>query len=119
MSSSTVLTRWLPRLLAILYAVFLSLFAFDAWEGFDFWNGLAAFIVHLMPVYFVLFVLVIAWNRPRAGGVAFLALAVGFSLFYGWTKPVVLAAMAGPLVVIGLLFLVGGWRLSPRPRYGA
>ncbi len=36
MSPSTVLTRWLPRLLAILYGLLLSLFAFDSWEGVGF-----------------------------------------------------------------------------------
>lgn len=119
MSSSAVWTRWLPRLLAILYALFLSLFASDAWEGVGFWEGLVGFFIHLRPVYLVLFALVVAWSWPRAGGVLFLALAVGFSWFFGWTEPALLALMAGPLVVIGLLFLVGGWRSSPRPRFGA
>jgi len=117
-SPATVLTRWLPRLLAILYALFLSLFAFDSWEGVGFWQGVVGFIVHLLPVYLVLFALVVAWRWSRAGGVAFLALAIGFSLFFGWNEPALLAIMAGPLVVIGLLFLVGGWRASPRPRFG-
>lgn len=115
MSTSVTLLRWLPRLLAIVYALFLSLFAFDAWEGVGFWEGLAAFIVHLLPVYFVLFALVVAWGRPRAGGVLFLVLAVVFTVFYGWREPAVLALMAGPLVVIGLLLLVVGWSL-PRAR---
>lgn len=119
MSPLTVLTRWLPRLLAILYALFLSLFAFDAWEGVGFWAGLVGFIIHLLPVYFVLLALVLAWRRPRLGGCAFLALAVGFSLFYGWREPALLALMAGPLVVVGLLFLLDGWRPSARPRFGS
>lgn len=118
MSNQSTLLRWLPRLLAVGYALFLSLFAFDVWEGVSFWEGLAGFIVHLMPVYFVLFALVIGWNRPRAGGVLFLALAAGFSLFYGWREAALLALMAGSLVVIGLLFLLAGWRASPGLRFG-
>ena len=119
MSRSTVWTRWLPRLLAILYTLFLSLFAFDSWEGVaNFWDGLVAFVVHLMPAYFVLFALVVAWNWPRVGGALFLVLAIGFTLFFGWREAALLAVMAGPLVVMGLLFLVGGWRSLPRARVG-
>lgn len=118
MSATSVLARWSPRLLAILYALFLSLFTFDAWEGVGFWQGLVGFIVHLLPVYFVLFALVLGWRWPRAGGVAFLLLAVGFSLAFGWDEPAVLGVMAGPLVIIGLLFLLV-WRPSPRSRFGA
>lgn len=118
MSTSSVVLRWLPRVLAVAYALFLSLFAFDVWEGVSFWQGLVGFIIHLLPVYFVLFALVVAWRWPRAGGVAFMGLAAGFSLFYGWNEPALLAIMAGPLVVIGLLFLLAGWRPSSRPRFG-
>lgn len=118
MSPSAVVFRWLPRLLAILYALFLSLFAFDSWEGVSFWQGLAGFLVHLLPVYFVLFTLVVAWSWPRAGGVLFLALAVGFSLAFGWREAVLLAMMAGPLVVIGVLFLMAGWGAEARLRFG-
>ena len=119
MTTVSPLLRWLPRLLAVAYALFLSLFAFDVWEGVSFWEGLAGFIVHLMPVYFVLFALIVGWNRPRAGGVLFLVLAVAFSLFYGWDEPALLALMAGPLVVVGLLFLVESFKRESRlrPRY--
>ena len=116
MLPSSLLTRWLPRLLVILYALFLSLFAFDSWQGVGFWEGLAGFIVHLMPVYFVLLALFIAWHRPQAGGVLFLGLAVGFSLFYGWAEAAVLAVMGGPLVVVGLLLLVDSFRGNRRLR---
>ena len=118
MSTKSMLLRWSPRLLAILYALFLSLFTFDSWEGAGFWEGLVGFLVHLLPVYFVLFALVVGWRWPRAGGAAFLLLAAGFSLAFGWDEAAVLGMMAGPLVFIGLLFLLN-WRPAPRPRFGA
>lgn len=101
--------RWLPRLLAIAYALFLSLFAFDSWEGVGFWEGLGHFLVHLAPVYVVLFALAVAWHWPRVGGVLFVVLAIGFTLVFGWREAVVLAALAAPPVVIGLLFLLDGY----------
>ena len=118
MSPSTVLTRWLPRLLAILYGLFLSLFAFDSWEGVGFWEGLAGFIVHLMPVYMVAFVLVVAWRWRVLGGLLFIVLAAGFTLAFGWREAETLLLLALPPVVIGGLFLLDGYvserRLRPR-----
>ena len=81
---ATELLRWGPRILAILYAAFVSLFALDAWgTGAGFWEELAAFIVHLMPTYFVLAALVVAWSRPRVGGVLFIILATVFGAIFG------------------------------------
>ena len=116
MSTRSGWWRWLPRLLAIAYALFLSLFAFDSWEGVGFWEGLVGFLVHLSPVYAVLIALAVAWRWPRAGGVLFLALAVGFTLIFGWREAVVLAALAGPPVVVGVLFLLSGSGGAARAR---
>ena len=109
MSPSTVLTRWLPRLLAILYGLFLSLFAFDSWEGVGFWEGLAGFIVHLMPVYMVAFVLVVAWRWRVLGGLLFIVLAAGFPLAFGWREAETLLLLALPPVVSGGLFLLDSY----------
>ena len=118
MSPLSVLIRWSPRLLAILYAQFLSLFAFDSWEGVGFWEGLAAFIVHLLPVYLVAFVLVVAWRWRALGGVLFIALAAGFALAFGWREATTLLLLGLPPVVIGGLFLLDSYvnerRLQPR-----
>ena len=88
MSTRSGWWRWLPRLLAIAYALFLSLFAFDSWEGVGFWEGLVGFLV----------------------------LAVGFTLIFGWREAVVLAALAGPPVVVGVLFLLSGSGGAARAR---
>ena len=118
MITSSGLWQWLPRLLAVLYALFLSLFAFDSWEGVGFWEGLAGFIVHLLPVYLVAFALVVAWRWRAAGGLLFIALAAGFTVAFGWREPETLLLLALPLVVIGGLFLLDGYvsarRLRPR-----
>jgi hypothetical protein len=106
---------WAPRVLGIAYALFLSLFAFDVWgTGNSFWYELAGFLIHLIPVYLVVIAIVIGWRRPRLGGILFLALAVAFTLFFGWREVEVLLALALPLVVIGLLFLANGQENRPQ-----
>ena len=106
---ATELLRWGPRLLAIVYAAFVSLFALDAWgTGAGFWEELAAFIVHLMPTYFILAALVIAWRRPRVGGVLFIILATVFGAVFGRGDPTTLLLMVLAPTAIGLLFMCDG-----------
>ncbi len=108
--------RWGPRALAGAYALFLSLFALDAWgTGAGFWNELGDFLIHLTPAYIVVFALIIAWKRPRAGGLLFIGLAILFAWVFDWRTMSLLLPLALPLVIIGLLFLVAGRPGRPRP----
>lgn len=105
MTGQSVL-RWTPRILGVLYAVFISLFALDVWgTGAGFWEELAGFLVHLMPTYFIAAALVVAWKNPRLGGVLFILMAMAFGIFFfnGGVETLLLVALAP--TAIGLLFL--------------
>ena len=55
---------WTPRILCILFAVFVSLFALDVFgEGYDFWETIVALVMHLIPTGIILISLAIAWRR--------------------------------------------------------
>jgi hypothetical protein len=113
------LFKWLPRVLGALYAVFLSVFAFDVWEmAGGAWAKLAAFLIHLLPTYLVVAALFAGWVRPLWGGIGFLTLAVGFPLFFGWNEISHLLIFAGTLAIIGALFMADWWvreaRLRPK-----
>jgi len=98
---------WTPRVLCILFAMFLSLFALDVFsEGYGFWETILALLIHLVPVYIVVIVLVIAWRREWVGAILFIALAV-FYLAWSWGRFHWSAylGISGPLVLIGVLFL--------------
>lgn len=111
---SNKILRWAPRLLAIALALFLSLFAFDVFDGSaGFWQTLAAFLIHLAPTWAILIALLLAWFRPGLGGVVFVALAVFFLLKFG-TDMLFLWLVAGLLAFIGTLFIVQGWMNRPR-----
>ena len=98
--------HWTPRVLGALYAVFISLFALDVWgTGAGFMSELAAFLIHLTPVYLIVAALVVAWRNPWVGGILFIALATGFGLFFGWRETSTLLLLALPLTVAGLLFM--------------
>lgn len=99
---------WAPRILCILFGLFLSLFASDVFgEGYGFWETILALLIHLVPVYIVVIVLVISWRWEWVGAILFFGLGL-FYLFQTWGQEHWSAylAISGPLVLIAVLFLL-------------
>jgi hypothetical protein len=110
------LLYWLPRVLGILFAVFLSLFAFDVFgEGYSFWETVWALLMHLVPTAIVVLILVLAWRWEWIGGVLFPLLGVLYIVVF-WDESDWLSylTLSGPLLLIGGLFWIN-WRLRTRP----
>jgi hypothetical protein len=67
----------IPRVLCIVFAVFLSLFALDVFsEGYGFGETILALLIHLVPTSLVVIALVVAWRWAGAGAILFIALAL-------------------------------------------
>ena len=100
----------LARILALIYIVFLSILALDIFDiGFPWPQALIAFAIHLIPAFLTIACLIVAWKRPTIGGWLFLALAVGFTLWFRtYRNPGDFAVVSLPLLVIGGLFVVEG-----------
>jgi len=99
---------WSPRVLCILFAIFMSLFAFDVFEeGIGFWEGVLGFLIHLTPVYVLIVTLLFAWRWEWIGAVVFFGLAMMY-VFQAWDTQALSAIVliSGPLTVIGMLFLL-------------
>ena len=99
---------WLPRILGILFAIFLSLFAFDIFnEGYGVKETILALLIHLIPVFTVIAVLVLAWRRESIGALLFPALALVYPVLsqgrQHWSAYLVIS---GPLVVLGVLYML-------------
>lgn len=108
---------WAPRILCILTAAFLSIFAFDVFEeSRGFWGTALALIMHLIPVFLVVLALVIAWRWEWVGAVLFCGLGL-FYIIWQWGRWPWFnyAAISGPLFVVGILFLIN-WRFRSEPR---
>jgi hypothetical protein len=99
---------WSPRVLGILFAGFLALFALDAFNGRSFLQALPAFAVHLIPSLIVLVVVAVAWRFPWVGALACGALAVYYAV--GVRRLDWIAVISGPLALVALLFLLS-WRV--------
>jgi hypothetical protein len=99
---------WTPRVLGILFAFFISIFALDViGVGYGFWETIVALFMHLVPTFLVVIALVIAWRWERVGGVLFLLLGVFYIVMvYPRVDLISYLLIAGPLFLVGILFLV-------------
>lgn len=102
------LLYWTPRILCILFAAFLSLFALDVFgEGYTFWETVVALLMDLIPTGIVLIVLAIAWRWEWVGAVLFLALGAWYLVtawgHFHWSAYLMIS---GPLFLVGVLFLI-------------
>ena len=98
---------WTPRILCILFALFLSLFSIDVFgEGLSFWKTILALLIHLVPVYIVVIVLAIAWCWEWIGAILLNALAILYLVFafskIHWSA---ILMISGSLFLVGILFL--------------
>jgi len=101
---------WTPRILSIIFAVFISLFALDVFaEGYSFWEAVLALVIHLILTYLIIIATIVAWKWEIIGGCIFLALGL-FYIVMTWGKAPILAYLfiSGPLFLIGGLY-IGHW----------
>jgi hypothetical protein len=99
---------WAPRILAALYAAFLSLFAFDVFGQYAGLRQTAiAFTIHLIPAGIVLALFALSFWWARISGISFLLAGLAYAAIVG-LHPSWIAVIAGPLFVIGMLFLLTG-----------
>ena len=103
---------WVPRVLGIIFAAFISIFALDVFgEGYGFWGTIFAFLMHLVPTFLVVGALLAGWRWEWPGGVFFIGLAVFYMvIFRRELDPVIFLLIPGPLSLIGVLFLVNWFR---------
>jgi len=98
---------YIPRVLAILFIIFISLFSLDVFEmEAGFWQKIGGFLIHLIPSYILIIATIIAWKKEFIGGVLFIIFSVALAI---WTR-VELASLLVilPPFIIGILFLVAG-----------
>ena len=116
MSKKIAILHWTPRILCILSILFISIFAFDAFEpGLTIWQQLAAFAMHLLPSFILFMMLVVAWRWELAGGIVFMLLGLGLSPFiythnYAMNHSVsmsigIIMMITFPFFLVGLLFV--------------
>lgn len=100
---------WAPRVLTVLFILFLGLFALDVFsEGYGPWETVVALFIHLIPHMTLALVLVVAWRWEWVGAVLFLGLGL-FYIFSTWGRfPfITYVTISGPLFLVSILFGIG------------
>jgi len=104
---------WTPRVLSAIFIAFLSLFALDVFEeNLGFWQTALAFVIHLIPVFALGGVLILAWRWEWIGAVLYGAAGVLYIMSVvprSGPMPQVrllwILMIAGPAFIIAGLFL--------------
>jgi hypothetical protein len=97
---------YLPRVLIVLYLIFISLFALDEFNGNFGIGEIFGFFMHLVPSFVVLIVTIYAWKKEFFGGLALIVLGIIFAFYFHRMNSFI--AACAPLIVIGFLFVVSG-----------
>ena len=111
---------WTPRVLSIIFILFLMMFSLDVFsEASGFWNIFLGLLMHNIPAFILLIVLLISWKYEIVGGIAFIAAGLTYiilTLFrnsFEWYLLSWSLIIAGPAFLIGILFLMN-WNQKRR-----
>ena len=112
---------WTPRILSILFILFLAIFSLDIFEmKLGFWGTIIGLFMHNIPSLILLIVLIISWKREIVGGIVFILAGLlysGISIIriimsnpVEWYMLFWSIQIAGPAFLIGILFLIGWFK---------
>ncbi len=98
---------WFPRITVIAFALFISLFAGDAFtEGGITWRQLGGFFLHLIPTAITLVLLWVAWKHRMVGGLLFVIWGLVFTINFATHRSTPLFLMFSlPLLASGFMFI--------------
>jgi hypothetical protein len=117
MKGSAKILFWFPRILCILAIAFLSMFAMDSFSpDCTLWQNIMAFVIHLVPSFILIALLIVAWKWELIGGVIFTIIGLGISPFIyihnfrmdqsAGKGLVAVLLVTMPFVIVGILFIV-------------
>ncbi len=121
MNTTSKIIYWVPRILCILAILFISMFALDAFEpGSPLSQQISGFLMHMIPSFALLLVLVIAWKWEYIGGIIFAIIGLAtspfiYSLNYNRSHSAGLSLMIVgmvclPFFIVGVLFILSHLR---------
>jgi len=114
---SILFLHWAPRVLTILAIIFVSMFSLDSFQaGLPLKDQIFEWLMHMIPSFVLIIVLIIAWKWENIGGVIFLSIGLAFSpfVFWGnyvnnhsvWMSLLIIFTITVPFILVGVLFLL-------------
>ena len=113
-------TYWSPRILSILFILFLSLFSLDIFDlRLGFWGTILGLFMHNIPSLVLTAILIISWKHEIVGGIVFILAGMLYiaqllttiltNTPHQWFMLSWSLTISGPAFLVGILFLVN-WR---------
>jgi len=101
---------WGPRVLGLAVALYLGMFALDAFTGEKTLGGMVGdFLIHSLPALVILATVLVSWKRFWIGTLVFSGLAIYYALTtldrMDWV-----VAISGPLLFVGFLYMLNWWK---------
>lgn len=117
LSTPMRLLYWIPRVLCIVFILFISLFALDVFnESKEVGKIILDLFMHLIPTFVLTSVLILTWRREWIGGIIFISLGFLYIInMWGRFPLATYILIAGPLFLMGILFLLN-WKYRAQLR---
>lgn len=98
---------WTPRISAILFVLFISIFALDVFEADkSLGETLVGLFIHLIPSILLTIAIILAWRWEWVGAVSFAGWAILYFAMARGFEWFVYLIVAGIPLIIGIFFLV-------------
>ena len=108
---------WTPRVLSILFIVFLALMSLDVFDGHsNVGNTVLGLLIHNIPAFILIVILAISWNHEIVGGLAFILAGAMYATRvlitmartgFEWHYLFWILQISGFAFLIGILFTLG------------
>lgn len=110
-----ILIFYLPRILSIIFILFLMLFSLDVFEpGRSAGEIAVGLLMHNLPALFLSIILALSWKKyPILGGITFILAGFAYIILlisnqnFEWYMISWSFMISGPAFLIGFLFLLG------------
>lgn len=107
---------WTPRILSIIFILFLALFSLDIFEGnYGFWGTILGLFMHNIPSLVLLMILLISWKYEIVGGIVFILAGILYIIIilmnpFEWYMLAWILQISGIAFLIGILFLINWFK---------
>lgn len=124
MSMTKKIIYWTPRILSIIFILFLALMSLDVFSPeLSFWQTLGALLMHNIPVLVLLIVLLVSWKYEIVWGITFILAGLLYIVTvllmrkpFEWYMLSWFIQISGVAFLIGILFLIGWFKKKKTSR---
>ena len=104
---------WTPRILSMIFIAFLALMSLDVFtEGAGLREIIVGLLMHNIPVFILLTVLLISWKYEIVGGVVFILAGLLYIFITVRNVDNLGMALAWSVQISGMAFVIGGFFIA-------